>query len=120
MAPVTNSRDEKTTDGIDTILPVVIFSYKTSAPGKRPAAKNAREIIPKNFNGFTFINMNNRVLPIFMPSPRGSSFVLDPLLRPYIIGISMTLYPLASASTVISTSISKLSLKRTRSLNVFL
>jgi hypothetical protein len=69
IASVTKSREEKTTSGMDSILPVVIFSCKVYIRGKFPATKIANEIIPKEFNGFTFINIKRSVFPILIPSP---------------------------------------------------
>ncbi len=80
IVPVTKSRDENTTEGIDMISPVVIFSFNTYKPGYMPITKKNKEIKPKNFSGFTFIKIKSRDFEILIPSLNGSSFVPDPFL----------------------------------------
>jgi hypothetical protein len=58
---VTKRSEEKTTDGIWIISPKKIFSYNTWLAGYRPTIKNAKDRIPKNFNGFTFKRINKSV-----------------------------------------------------------
>jgi hypothetical protein len=81
VVPVTKSREEKTTEGIETISPVVIFSCSTYAPGNIPAAKKAKAITLKNLRGFTFIKINKRVFAILTPSLTGCNLDFDAPLR---------------------------------------